>query len=98
VDLEPGQDLEFVFVADGSLEKQWGDDTADHMALPASGAATELAQKIKIKAPTAGLHRFTFNEETGEYSVAPVDPSEAPALPAVPAPQPVKEIRRVSSK
>ena len=98
VDLEAGQDLEFVFVADGSLEKQWGDDTADHAALPASGAATEMAQKIKIKAPAAGLHRFTFNEETGEYSVAPVDPSEAPALPAVPAPQPVKEIRRVSTK
>ncbi len=98
VDLERGQMLEFVFIADGSLEKQWGDDAALHSALPAAGTATEMAQKIKVRAAVGGLHRFTFNEETGDYSVAALDPAEAPALPAVPAPQPVKEIRRVSTK
>ena len=98
VDLEPGQRLEFVFIADGSLEKQWGDDTAQHTSLPATGTATEVAQTIKIESPAGGLHRFTFNEETGEYTVAPLDSSQASPLPAVPAPVPVKEIRRARAK
>jgi len=95
VDLEPRESLEFVFLADGSLEKQWGDDAADHASLPAAGTATEMAQTIKIDTALAGPHRFTFNEETGEYSVQPLTAADVEPLPAVPAPQPVAEIRRV---
>jgi len=95
IDLEPRQRLEFVFLADGSLEKQWGDDNSNHTGVPARGTATEMAQTIKIEAAAEGPHRFTFNEETGDYSVTPLSPSDVAPLPPVPAPQPVKEIRRV---
>jgi 1,4-alpha-glucan branching enzyme len=95
IDLEPRQRLEFVFLADGSLEKQWGDDSTDHAAIPARGTAAEMAQTIKIEAEAEGPHRFTFNEETGEYSVVPLSPADVAPLPNVPAPEPVKEIRRV---
>lgn len=98
VDLEPRQRLEFVFIADGSLEKQWGDDTANHAAIPARGTAAEMAQTIKIETAAEGPHRFTFNEETGEYSVEPLAASDVAPLPTVPAPQPVKEIRRVKKQ
>jgi hypothetical protein len=95
IDFEPRRRLEFVFIADGSLEKQWGDDNADHASLPARGTATEMAQTIKIEAETKGPHRFTFNEETGEYSVEPLAAADVAPMPAVPRPEPVKEIRRV---
>ena len=95
VDLEPRESLEFVFLADGSLEKQWGDDASDHASLPAGGTATEMAQTIKIGTGLAGPHRFTFNEETGAYSVEPLAAADVEPLPAIPAPQPVAEIRRV---
>jgi hypothetical protein len=98
IDLEPRQRLEFVFIADGSLEKQWGDDKADHASIPARGTATEMAQTIKIEAETKGPHRFSFNEETGEYSVEPLNAADVAPLPAVPAPEPVKEIRRVKKE
>lgn len=96
VELDPRESLEFVFLADGSLEKQWGDDAADHGTLPARGTATEMAQTIKITSAAAGPHRFTFNEETGEYSVEPVAAADLAPLPAVPPPQKVTEIRRVA--
>lgn len=95
VDLEPQEALEFVFVADGSLEKQWGDDTSGHHAIPAQGHATPMAQTIKIPAAAAGPHRFVFNEESGEYSVAPIGADEAAPWPDVPPPQPVTEVRRL---
>lgn len=97
IDLEPREALEFVFIADGSLEKQWGEDDAGHSAVPARGTATELAQTIRIEGPIAGPHRFTFNEDTGEFSVEPVPETELAPLPAVPAPEPVDEIRRVTA-
>lgn len=98
IDLEPAQRLEFVLLADGSLEKQWGDDEAQHTALPASGTAVGLAQTIKIEAPAAGPHRFTFNEETGEYSVSALEASDAAPLPAVPPPKPAPEIRHMTAR
>ena len=96
VDLEPRENLEFVFLADGSLEKQWGDDTAQHTSVPATGTAAEMAQTIKISAAAAGPHRFTFNEETGAYSVEPLSAADVAPLPAVPPPKPAAEIRRVA--
>jgi hypothetical protein len=57
-----------------------------------------MAQTIKINTAAAGPHRFTFNEETGEYSVRPLAAADVAPLPAVPAPQPVTEIRRVANK
>lgn len=98
VDLEQGGDIEFVFVADGSLEKQWGDDEAAHGGMPARGTATEMARTITIPAPGGGPHRFTFNEETGAYSVHPLDAADLAPLPVVPTPQPIREIRRVSKQ
>lgn len=96
VDLEPRGSLEFVFLADGSLEKQWGDDASVHTAIPARGTAAEMAQTIKVDAAAAGPHRFTFNEGTGEYSVEPLAASDMAPLPPVPPPQPVAEVRRVA--
>ena len=96
IDLDPRETLEFVFLADGSLEKQWGDDSSDHAAIPAKGTASEMAQTIKINTAAAGPHRFTFNEETGEYSVEPISAGELAPLPSVPPPQPVTEIRRMA--
>lgn len=98
IDLEPQQRLEFVFLADGSLEKQWGDDTGAHAALPVRGMASGMAQTIKIEAPAAGPHRFTFNDETGEYSVEPLAPADVAPLPSLPAPEPVKEIRHMAEQ
>ena len=98
IDLDPRESLEFVFLADGSLEKQWGDDASDHASIPATGTAAEMAQTIKINTAAAGPHRFTFNEETGEYSVRPLAAADVAPLPAVPAPQPVTEIRSVANK
>ncbi len=98
VDFEPRQRVEFVLIADGSLEKQWGDDAADHGAIPARGTATQMAQTIKIEAPAAGPHRFTFNEETGEYSVEPLAAADVAPLPTVPPPKPAEEIRRVKTQ
>ena len=96
VDLEPQASLEFVFLADGSLEKQWGDDASQHEGIPARGTATEMAQTIKVSAAAVGPHRFTFHEETGEYSVEPLAASDVAPLPSVPPPEPVAEIRRVA--
>jgi 1,4-alpha-glucan branching enzyme len=96
VELDPQETLEFVFLADGSLEKQWGDDDSDHSAIPARGTAAELAQTIKIATAAAGPHRFNFNEDTGEYSVEPLTAGDLTPLPAVPPPQKVTEIRRVA--
>lgn len=96
VDLEPEEKLEFVFLADGSLEKQWGDDEAHHDSMPVQGRAFEMARTIKIDAPASGPHRFTFNEDTGEYSVEPLREADVAPLPAVPPPQPVPEVRRIS--
>jgi hypothetical protein len=94
VDLEPGTRIEFVFVADGSREKQWGDDNSPHGSLPVRGTATGLARTIAVDSPAGGPHRFTFNEETGEYSIAPLSADQiAPSAP-VPPPQRVKEVRR----
>ena len=98
IDLEPRERLEFVFIADGSLEKQWGDDAANHASIPARGTATEMAQTIKIESSAEGPHRFTFNEETGEYSVEPLSAADVAPLPSVPKPEPVKEIRRVKKQ
>lgn len=98
VDIDSADNLEFVFLADGSLEKQWGDDESSHSGIPARGTALEMARTIAIPGPAAGPHRFTFNEETGEYSVEPLGAAEVAPLPAVPAPEPVREIRRVSKK
>ncbi len=98
VEIEPHEGLEFVFIADGSLERQWGEDQSSHGSLPAHGTAAEMAETIKVTTPVKGPHRFTFNEETGEYSVEPLDAAEMAPLPAVPAPRPVEEIRRVSKK
>jgi hypothetical protein len=56
----------------------------------------EMAQTIKINVAAAGPHRFTFNEETGEYAVEPLAASDVAPLPSVPEPQPVTEIRRVA--
>lgn len=98
IDLEPQQRLEFVFLADGSLEKQWGDDTGPHATLPVRGMALGMAQTIKIKAPVSGPHRFTFNDETGEYSVEALAPSDIAPLPSLPAPEPMKEIHHVTEQ
>jgi hypothetical protein len=57
-----------------------------------------MARTIKIESPLAGPHRFTFNEETGDYSVRPLEAADVAPLPAVPSPQPAPEIRRVSKK
>lgn len=86
---------EFVFIADGSLETQWGDDRQAHSALPAEGAATLMGEPVRLETSLAGPHRFTFNELTGEYRVEPLTESEATPLPAVPSPQPVVDIPRL---
>ncbi len=95
VDIDRPGRVEFAFMADGSLEKQWGDEENPHPSAPARGTATEMAGMIRIETASAGPHRITFNEETGEYAVEPLDAGEVAPLPAVPAPQPVTEIRRV---
>lgn len=87
-------DAEFVFLADASLEKQWGDDHPPHTALPARGTTQEMAATIRLELPLHGPHRFTFNERTGEYSIEPVPPAEISPLPPVPAPLPPLEIPR----
>lgn len=98
VEIDAGENLEFVFIADGSLEKQWGDDESAHGQLPARGTALELARTITVSSTAAGPHRFTFNEETREYSVEPLAAADLVPLPSVPAPVPVKEIRRAAKK
>jgi hypothetical protein len=55
-----------------------------------------MAQTIKVSAAAAGPHRFTFHEETGEYSVEPLAASDVAPLPSVPPPEPVAELRRVA--
>ncbi len=97
VDLEKVPAIEFVFLADGSLEKQWGDDAPSASPGRAKGTAVPLAQTIKVAGPFDGLVRFTFNEATGEYSVEALE-GRHDRLPPVPAPQPVNEIPRVPAK
>jgi hypothetical protein len=89
---------EFVFVADGSFEKQWGDDAGQFESAPASGTATDLGSPIRIEAALAGPHRITFNEQTGEYSISPVPGSEAEPLPPVPEVKPVEKIPRMAGR
>jgi len=96
LDLEPQESLAFVFLADGSLEKQWGEDDSDHPQIPVRGVAGEMGGSIRIDGPLSGPHRFTFHEETGEFSVEPVPATELAPLPAVPPPRPVEEIRRIT--
>lgn len=88
---------EFVFIADGSLETQWGDDTQPHANLPASGTSTLLGEPIRIDTPLEGPHRISFNELTGEYLIEPLSASEANPLPPVPELRPQPEINRIKT-
>jgi hypothetical protein len=88
---------EFVFIADGLLENQWGDDQQSGGAIPASGTSTLMGEPVRLAGPLSGPHRFTFNELTGEYRVEPMSEAEANPLPAVPAPQPVLDIPRLKA-
>ena len=88
---------EFVFLADASLEKQWGHTGAPHASLPAQGSSQEMGEPIHLATPLHGPHRFTFNERTGDYSIQAIPPGEAPPLPPVPSPVPMLEISRTKN-
>lgn len=94
LDIEPRAHLAFFFLADGSLENQWGDAEV-HPTLPARGRASEMAQSIKIETPVAGAFRFTFHEDTGEYSIEPLTPAEIAPPPTIPPPERMKEIQHL---
>jgi len=85
---------EFVFIANGSLETQWGDDNPPHSGLPATGTSSLLGEPIRIDTPLNGPHRISFNELTGEYRIEPLSTSEAAPLPPLPELRPQKEINR----
>jgi len=85
----------FVFVADGSLETQWGEDSSIHTQVPAAGTSSLMGEPIRLETPLSGHHRFSFNELTGEYRVEPLPSTEAGPLPPVPQPVEVTEIPRL---
>lgn len=92
IDFDDVRDAEFVFIADQSLETQWGGGL---VALPASGIAEELGEPFRFENPLSGPHRITFNERTGEFTVDPLDPAAARPLPPVPEVKPMEEIHRI---
>lgn len=89
---DDAREAAFVFIADGSLDKQWG---GGGVGLPASGVAEELGEPIRFDVPLDGPHRITFNELTGDFTVEPLDNSAARPLPPVPEVRPVEEIHRI---
>jgi hypothetical protein len=66
LDPDPGAPLEFIIVADGSLETQWGGDA--HTSLPAQGSATFLGRPFRIENPPPRLI-IEFDEASGTYSL-----------------------------
>ncbi|MCX7869545.1 MAG: alpha amylase C-terminal domain-containing protein, partial [Terrimicrobiaceae bacterium] len=64
-----GLPLEFILVADGSLERQWGGGR--HTGFPAAGTALPLGGPVRIESSAPGAAWLDFNEETGEYSLTP---------------------------
>ena len=96
IDFDGRSGTEFVFVADGSFEKQWGDDAGQFAAAPASGTAIDLGAPIRIEEALKGPHRITFNEQTGEYSILRLSDSEAEPPPPVPEVKPVEKIPRMA--
>lgn len=88
---------EFVFIANGSLDTQWGDDNQPHSAIPASGTSALLGEPIRIETPLNGPHRITFNELTGEYSIEALSASEAAPPPSLPELRPQPRINRIKT-
>lgn len=98
VEVDENGVLEFIFVADGTLEKQWGAEMVSPQKLPTQGAATELASPIRLQGPYKGFLRITYNEESGEFSAKEIQSSEVPPPIPVPSPQPAPEKRHVPKK
>ena len=96
IDFDGRAGTEFVFVADNTFEKQWGDDAGQFESAPAEGTAVDLGAPIRIASELKGPHRITFNEVSGAYSIAPLSNAESEPLPPVPEVKPVEEIRRLS--
>ncbi len=63
------QGASFKIAADGSWDVSWGDWHPDGTALPLAGLAERDGPDIEISEPLAGNYRFTFNEQTGAYTV-----------------------------
>jgi len=70
IEWPPEEPLEFIFVADGSLETQWGGGR--HSSLPAAGIAAPLGGAVCVDAsPKETAAWLEFEESTGQYSISP---------------------------
>jgi hypothetical protein len=94
VDVEstPGEFLEFVLVADGKLESQWGSPDSEHREGTWSAASQKLGAPFKTTIAQSGMNRIVFNEKTGEVSCRPLEPAEIPPRPTPPPPEPMGEL------
>ncbi len=66
--------LVFKFVANGAWVDDWGDGTPPHADWPLHSTASHKGPDIPISKGFNGTYRFTFNEQTLEYSVVLEDP------------------------
>ena len=84
ISLNPGV-IEYKFTANGGWLKNWGTGTADP-ALPQQGTAYPGDDNIKAKITMAGVHEFTFNPETGGFTLDRDPDSDDPQPPSPPPP------------
>jgi len=93
-DLEgpPGEPVEFVVVANGDLQKQWGSFDENQREGEWSALSQVLGSPFKTVVPPSGAFRISFNEKTEEISCRPLSLEEIPPRPSPPPPEPVGEV------
>jgi hypothetical protein len=69
----PAGTNQFKFAANGAwLPDNWGDSSQTQTNLPLTGTAQSLGPNITANVVSNGVFRFTFNDQTLAYSLAPL--------------------------
>jgi alpha-glucosidase len=70
-----GTNVQFKFAANGTWTSNWGDSSQAQTNPPLAGAGQSYGSNITANITTAGTYRFTFNDQTLAYSLAPLQAS-----------------------
>jgi hypothetical protein len=68
--------IQFKFTADGSWTVNWGDNDQGETGVPQNNVAESGGANIQASAVFDGIYRFTFNEQTRNYSLSSVAASD----------------------
>jgi hypothetical protein len=69
--------VRFKFVANANWSVNWGEQNQSDFDLPVAGAAERGNGDITVNGTLNGTYRFTFNEQTGAYTLTLLPPPDA---------------------